>query len=72
MSEEMLSSFNSSLSSKTTVRRALEGSRLQDLKIPHENVKYSLAKVGQESYDRCIAMACGGAYLRLELFVFVL
>ena len=69
VSQELLASFNSSHSSKTTVRRALEGSRLADVQIPHKNIKYSLEKVGETSYDRCIAMACGGDYLRLDSFV---
>ena len=38
------------------------------IKVPHENIKRALAKVGKTSYDSAIDMAVGGRYSRSDFF----
>ena len=39
------------------------------IKVPHENIKRALAKVGKTSYDSAIDMAVGGRYSRSVFFL---
>ena len=54
------------LNSRTSMKERLSGTPFMHLSLSHTLIKSTLDKVGKNSYESCLNMACSNAHVRLQ------